>query len=206
MRDVGLDNLRMENLGAAQLLFSVWDTKGWIEFKRGNADTADKFITPAWLAGGNGDEAEHLGEIAEKSGKRDAAIHYYLLSAAAEGPSVEGRVRLAALGVKDIDAKVAKVRPEVTSERTVALNKSDKGTAEFYLLVSPGKVEQVKFIKGDDHLRGLADAIQKSDAGMKFPPNAQAHVVRRAVVQCGMSAPGPCTLELVPSSQVRTLE
>ena len=206
LRDVSLDNLRLENLGTAQLLFSVWDTKGWIEFKRGNMDVAEKFIAPAWLAGGTGDEAEHLGEIAEKSGKRDAAIHYYLLSVAAERSSIEGRTRLTALGVKDIDAKVAKVRPELVSERTIALNKSDKGTAEFYLLISPGKVEQVKFIKGDDNLKSLADAIQKSDAGMKFPPNAQAHVPRRAVVHCGTSAPGPCTLELVPSSQVRTLE
>jgi len=206
LRDLSLDNLRMQDLGTAELLFSVWDTKGWIEFKRGDAATAEKFIAPAWLAGGTGDEAEHLGEIAEKNGKRDAAIHYYLLSMAAERPAIEGRARLTALGVKDIDAQVAKVRPELARERTVALNKSEKGTAEFYLLVSPGKVEQVKFIKGDDNLKSLADTLEKMDPGMKFPPNTTAHVVRRAVVQCGTTAPGPCTLELLPSSQVRALE
>ncbi len=206
LRDVSLDKLTMQDLGTAELLFSVWDTKGWIEFKRGNADTAEQFITPAWQAGDTGDEAEHLGEIAEKAGKRDAAIHYYLLSLAAERPSIDGRARLTALGVKDIDAKTAKVRPELSRDRTIPLNKSDKGSAEFYLLISPGKVEQVKFIKGDDNLKGLADTLQKSDAGMKFPPNAQAHVVRRAVIHCGTTSPGPCTLELIPSAQVRTLE
>lgn len=206
LRDLSLDNLRRENLGTVELLFSVWDTKGWIEYKRGNADVAEKYILPAWLAGGSGDEAEHLGEMAEKSGKRDLAIHYYLLALATERPSIEARNRLQALGVKDIDAKTAKARPDLARDRTVSLNKSDKGTAEFYLLVSPGKVEQVKFIKGDDNLKSMADVLQKTDVGMKFPPNTQAHVVRRAVVQCGTTAPAPCTLELVPSSQVRTLE
>ncbi|HZP23901.1 MAG TPA: DUF3857 domain-containing protein [Terriglobales bacterium] len=206
LRDLSLDNLRLQDLGTTELLISVWDTKGWVEFKRGNADTAEQFILPAWLAGGSGDEAEHLGEIAEKGGKREAAIRYYLLSLISERPSIEARNRLGALGVKDIDAKAAKLRPELARDRSAALNHQDKGTAEFYLLIGPGKVEQVKFIKGDDNLKGLADAIQKSDAGMKFPPSAQAHVVRRAILHCGTSSPGPCTLEFVPSSQVRTLE
>ncbi len=206
LRDVSLDKLTMQDLGTAQLLFSVWDTKGWIEYKRGNADVAENYISPAWLAGGTGDEAEHLGEMAEKAGKHDAAIHYYLLSVAAEQPSIEGGARLTAMGVKDVDAQVNKIRPELAHERTVSLNKSDKGTAEFYLLVSPGKIEQAKFIKGDDNLKSFADVLQKTDKVMKFPPNAQAHVVRRAVVQCGTTATAPCTLELVPSSQVRSLE
>ena len=206
LRDVSLANLRMEDLGASQLLFAVWDTKGWIEFKRGNTDTAEQFIVPAWLAGGSGDEAEHLGEMAEKSGKHDAAKRYYLLSLVTEQPSIEARTRLQALGVKNIDDKAAKVRPELTSERTVPLNQTNKGTAEFYLLISPGKVEQVKFIKGDDNLKAMADVLQKSDVGMRFPPNTQAHVVRRVAVHCGTSAPAPCTLELIPSSEVRSLE
>ena len=206
LRDVSLDKLTLQDLGSVQLLFALWDTKGWVEFKRGHADTAEQFISPAWLAGSTGDEAEHLGEIAEKSGKHDAAVHYYLLSLAAEQPSVDARTRLTALSVKDIDDKTAKVRPELSRDRTVPLNKSDKGSAEFYLLLSPGKVEQVKFIKGDENLKVLADVLQKTDVGMKFPPNAQAHVVRRAVVHCGTTAPAACTLELIPSAQVRTLE
>ena len=206
LRDVNLDRLRIENLGATQLLFAVWDTKGWIEYQRGSADTAEQFILPAWLAGGSGDEAEHLGELAEKRGKRDAAIHYYLLSLATERPAFEARTRLSALGVKDIDAKVAAVRPDLQRDVTVSLNKSDKGTAEFYLLISPGKVEQVKFIKGDENLKGFGDVLQKMDIPMKFPPNSHARVVRRAIIHCGTTTSAPCTLEMVPATQVRTLE
>jgi len=206
LRDVNLSNLRMQDVGATELLVSVWDTKGWIEFKRGNLDQAEQFIQPSWTVGGAGDEAEHLGEIAEKRGKRDAAIRDYVLSLTGERPPFDARNRLSAMGVKDIDARVAKASPELQQERTIPLNKSDKGTAEFYLLMSPGKVEEVKFIKGDDNLKAFTDVLQKTDAGMKFPPNSQGHIVRRAIVHCGTTSPGPCTLEFVPSSQIRTLE
>jgi len=108
--------------------------------------------------------------------------------------------------VKDVDRRMPDARADLARRDTVALNKSDKGTAEFYLLVSPGKVEQVKFLKGDDNLKSFAEILQKTDVGMKFPPQSQAHVVRRAVVRCGSAMPGPCTLELVPSSKVRSLE
>ena len=206
LRDVNLDNLRMSDLGTTQLMFSVWDTRGWVDFKRGNLDSAEKYILPAWQAGGSGDEAEHLAEIYEKRGKRDQAIQYYMISLVAEDASPVARAKLTALGVKDIDNRMAEARAELARRDTVALNKSEKGTAEFYLLVSPAKVEQVKFIKGDDNLKSFAAILQKTDVGMKFPPQSQARVVRRAVVRCGSATTGPCTLELVPSSKVRSLE
>jgi tetratricopeptide (TPR) repeat protein len=206
LRDVSLDTLRMQDLGTTQLMFDVWDTRGWVDFKRGNLDNAEKYILPAWQAARGGDEAEHLAEIYEKRGKRDQAIEYYMLSLVAEEASPLARPKLTALGVKDIDRRMADARTELAKRETVALNKSDKGTAEFYLLISPGKVEQVKFIKGDDNLKNFADILQKTDVGMKFPPQSQAHVVRRAVVRCGSTAPGPCMVELVPSIEVRSLE
>jgi len=33
LRDVNLSNLRMQDLGATELLVSIWDTKGWVEYK-----------------------------------------------------------------------------------------------------------------------------------------------------------------------------
>ena len=206
LRDVSLDNLRMQDLGAANLLFAVWDTRGWVDFKRGDLDAAEKYILPAWEAGGAGDEAEHLGEIYEKRGKRDQAIEYYLLSLASDNPSPDARAKLTALGVNDVEKRMPEARIKADHRQTIPLNKSDKGTAEFYLLIAPRKVEQVKFIKGDDNLKSLGDVLQKADVKMNFPPQAQSHVVRRAVVHCGKDAPGPCTAELVPSAEVRSLE
>jgi tetratricopeptide (TPR) repeat protein len=206
LRDVTLDNLRMQDLFTSNFLFNVWDTKGWVNFKSGNNDSAEQYVSPAFWAAGYGDEAEHMGEIFEKRGKRDEAIRYYIFSLLSENSSSEARAHLSTLGVKDVDARMATARAELQKLRTVALQKTGKGKAEFFLLVAPGKVEQVKFIKGDDNLKSFAEVLQKTDVGMKFPPGAQVHMVRRAVVTCGSTAPAACTLELIPSAQVRSLE
>ncbi len=206
LRDVTLDNMRMQDLFTTNFLFNVWDTKGWIDFKRGNLDAAEQYISPAWWNGGYGDEAEHMGEIAEKRGKKDEAIRYYLFSLIGENASPQGRDRLNTLGVKDIESRLPAARAELQQHLTVSLKKSEKGTAEFFLLISRDKVEQVKFIKGDENLKTFGDILQKADTGMKFPPGVQGHVIRRGIVRCGTANPAPCTLELIPSSQVRSLE
>ena len=205
LRDVNLDSLRMQDLATSDFLFNAWDTRGWIEFKRGNLDTAENYVLPAFLAAGHGDEAEHMGEIYEKRGKKDEAIRYYIFSLVSDNPDSDARPRLEALGVKDVDSRMAAARNELQNLRTSALPQSGKGTAEFYLLLSPGKVEQVKFIKGDDDLTSFTATLQKADIRMKFPPGVQAQAVRRAILHCGTSAAGPCGLELVPSSDVRSL-
>ena len=233
LRDVTLENLRFQDLGTASFLYDLWDTKGWIEFKRGNLDLAEQYIAAGWQASGSGNIGEHLGEIYEKRGDRDKAIHYYVLALADNIPSAEARPRLTALGVtKGLDQMIEQGRRELKKQRTISLNKSGRGTADFNLLVSPSKVEQVKFVKGDDELKGLSQLLPSAPSGMKFPPNSVAHVPRRAVVTCGTTPPaspaksvktasknatiftsdkaqsidGPCTLELRPANAVRTVD
>jgi tetratricopeptide (TPR) repeat protein/transglutaminase-like putative cysteine protease len=231
LRDVSLDNLRFQDLGTASFLYNVWDTKGWVEFKRGNLDLAEQYVAVAWQASGSGNICEHLGEIYEKRGNRDKAIHYYVLALADTTPSDTARARLTALGAsKSLDPMVEQGRRELKQQRTISLNKSGQGTAEFNLLISPSRIEDVKFLKGDDSLKGLAQILQNVPVGMKFPPDASAHVPRRAIVTCGttqastknvgtakMNATvtmknkpqttlGPCTLELRPADSVRTLD
>ena len=233
LRDISLDNLRFQDLSTASFLYDVWDTKGWIAFKRGNLELAEQYIAAAWQASGTGNIGEHLGEIYEKRGNREQAIHYYVLSLADNLPSDQARARLTALGVtKGLDQMVEAGRRELKQQRTISLNTSDRGTAEFNLLVTPGKVEQVKFIKGDDALKGFSQRLQSITVAMKFPAASSAHVPRRGVVTCGttqaaspvkgvktasksatVSMPGkpqnvagPCTLELRPAAAARTLD
>ena len=190
LRDISLDNLRFQDLATASFLYNIWDTKGWVEFKRGNLDLAEQYIAAAWQASGSGNIGEHLAEIYEKRGEREKAIHYYVLALADEAPSDEARAHLTALGVtKGVDQMVEQGRRELKQQRTVSLNKSDQGTAEFNLLISPSKVEQVKFIKGDDTLKGFTQSLQSAPTGMKFPPGSSAHVPRRGVVTCGKTEP-----------------
>ena len=233
LRDISLDNLRFQDLAIASFLYDVWDTKGWVEFKRGNLDLAEQYIAAASQASGSGTIREHLGEIYEKRGEREKAIHNYVLSLADNAPSDVARTRLAALGVTSgLEQMIEQGRRELKQQRTVSLNKSDQGTAEFNLLISPAKIEQAKFIKGDDSLKGFSQVLQSSAIGMKFPPDSSVHVPRRAVVSCGATEPaspgksvktsrmnatimtagkpqnvaGPCTVELRPAGAVRTLD
>ena len=232
LHDISLDNLRYQDLATASFLYNIWDTKGWVEFKRGNLDLAEQYITAAWQASGTGNIGEHLAEIYEKRGDRDKTIHSYVLALADPTPSDEARAHLTALGVtKGVDQMVEQGRRELKQQRTVSLNKSNQGMAEFNLLISPSKVEQVTFIKGDGTLKGFSQSLQSSAVGMKFPPGSSARVPRRGVVTCGTTQPaastksvptaqksaaiftaekpqtiiGPCTLELRPADSVRTL-
>ena len=56
LRDVNLDNLRPQDLFTANLLYAVWDTKGWVEYKRGNLDAAERYI---WRRVGRQGERGH---------------------------------------------------------------------------------------------------------------------------------------------------
>jgi tetratricopeptide (TPR) repeat protein/transglutaminase-like putative cysteine protease len=233
LRDVKLDSLRFEDLEAAQFLYNIWDTKGWIEFKRGDLDLAEQYINAAWQASGSGNIGEHLGEIYEKQGKRERAIGAYISSLAGDPASDSARARLDALGVSQgVDHKVEAARRELQRQRTSPLQTSGKGSADFFLLISPAKVERVKFIKGSDGLKSLSDVLEKTGVGMKFPASAEVRVVRRAVVTCGTPASasaagapgkgkapaaagagqesqgsaGPCAVELRPAESVRTLD
>jgi hypothetical protein len=164
-----------------------------------------------------------LGDIAEKKGLRDQAVHYYVLSLTGESPSTTARDKLKTLGASGstLASMIAKARKEQISERAEKLDMVQSGTADFFLLVSPGKVEQVKFVRGEESLRSFTDTLKSVDVPMKFPPLSQVHVIRRVRLTCGKQPPakdkaatekappglpGPCSLEWLPSSEVRGLD
>ena len=194
LRDVNLDTLRLQDIGTANLLYNVWDTKGWVEFQRRNLDTAERYILAAWEATGSGGICEHLGEIAEKRGNKDAAIHYYVLSLTGPSPGVEGRSRLAALGVTaDLDSRTENARAELQTMRTRKINASGKGTGDFFALASPARNDQVKFVTGDAEIKALADQVKSTNLDIKFPDPSSVRALRRGTVTCGALSPPPAT-------------
>ncbi len=192
LRDVNLDNLRLQDIATANLLYNVWDTKGWIEYQRGNLDVAERYVRTAWEATGSGNICEHLGEIYEKRGNKDEAIHYYILSLVGQSPSDEARPRLAELGVTgDLDSRIDKGRAEMLVLRTRKLDSSGKGSGDFFVLASPTKNEQVKFVSGDAEIKDLAHSVKSTDLGIKFPDPSSVRALRRGTVKCGTLPPPP---------------
>ncbi len=225
LRDVSLATLRIADLDNTQMLFNVWDTKGWVLYKTGDLDKAEAYILPAWQGTQTGAIAEHLGDIADKQGQRDQAVKWYALSLLGNSPSTTARDKLQKLGVSGgaLESLISKAAKERVSERTQKLNVVQSGTADFFLLVSPGKVEDVKFINGEESLRTFTDMLKSLNVPMQFPPSSKVHVVRRVRVTCGKptvsktkdgergdnkgtAMPGPCSLEWIPTSDVRGLE
>jgi tetratricopeptide (TPR) repeat protein/transglutaminase-like putative cysteine protease len=242
LRDVNLDTLRQQDLFTANLLYSVWDTKGWVEYKRGNLEAAQRYIRAARTATGSGEVNLHLGELAEKNGNKDEAIRYYLFALTGQAPSAEARDKLAALGVTgDLDARVANASQELKALRTRKLNASGKGSGDFFVLASPAKNEQVKFISGDTDIKALSEVVKAADLGIVFPETSSVRALRRGTVNCGTLppppaskakppakkgakadaastepkaaaasksdlVPGPCTVQLVPSDEVRSID
>jgi tetratricopeptide (TPR) repeat protein/transglutaminase-like putative cysteine protease len=192
LRDVNLDSLRLQDVFTANLLYNVWDTKGWVEYQLGNLDVAERYVRAAWEANGNGSISEHLGEIAEKRGNKDEAIRYYIFALTGQSPSVEARTRLTALGVTgDLDGRIEKARAELKVLRTLKFDASGKGTGDFFMLASPKKNDQVKFVSGDAEVKDLAAAVKSSDLGIKFPDPASVRALRRGTVSCGTLPPPP---------------
>lgn len=236
LRDVSLAALKYPDLGTTQMLFNIWDTKGWILFRQGNTEKAEAFILSAWQTTASGEVAAHLAEIAEAKGAKDQATHYYILSLATERPSPDARPKLIAAGIsaEAIDAAVAKARKEIVSQRTVKLDAVQAGTADFFLLVSPGKIEDVKFVKGQESLRPFTETLKGTTIPMQFAPGSQVHVVRRVRLSCSPTPaqpapkakakgkdkapepptpptaatpkPGPCSVEWLPVSEVNGID
>ena len=186
LRDVNLDNLRREDLYTANLLYAVWDTKGWVEYKRGNLDVAERYIRAAWEDRGGGEVALHLGEIAEKRGNKDDAIQWYISALTGSSPSAEARDRLAAVGVTtDVDARVEKAQAELQAQRTHTLSATGKGTGDFFVLTSPRKNDQVKFVNGDAEIKALAEVVKSANLDIAFPETSSVRALRRGTVTCG---------------------
>jgi tetratricopeptide (TPR) repeat protein/transglutaminase-like putative cysteine protease len=224
LRDVSLSSLRFPDLANTQLLFNLWDTKGWVLFKGGDVDQAESYILPAWQGTQGGAVAEHLGDIAAKKGQRDQAVHWYALALTGESPSVTARAKLKDLGVSGgaLEGMINKASKDAVNERTLKLDAIQTGAADFFLLVSPTGIEDVKFIKGEESLKPFSEMLKKTSMPMKFPPPSKEHVVRRVRLTCGKSSapkangspaensgtalPGPCSVEWIPAPQVRSID
>ena len=73
---------------------------------------------------------------------------------------------------------------------------SVSGTAEFDVVFAPGKVETVRYLRGDDALRALADGLQTAHYPMVFPAGSGAKIVRRVKLTCNSTS--GCTAEMLP--------
>jgi TonB family protein len=210
MRDTSLDHLTREDSFMASRIASYWDTWGWIRFQEGLLPEAEKYVRSAWMIHSFSVDADHLGQIYEKQGRKADAIRMYQMALAADSSNTETRERLANLAGADakIDTLIEEGRGLLKDARTISLNNSHRaeGFAEFWILLSPGPIVRgVKFISGDDELAPFAKDLESISYPNTFPEATELKLLRRGRLACTRSSPD-CRLQMISSQTVPTDE
>jgi Flp pilus assembly protein TadD/transglutaminase-like putative cysteine protease len=209
----GARNLSVEHVTARDLwhvtsLASYWDTLGWVLYAKGNAAAAERFVKASWVLAQHPEVGDHLAQIYKDQGRRDEAIGTYALALSVKAPDERIRARLAELVGKDHVADVVKrCENELVARRTAALDAAGPagGTADFFVLFNhDGAVESVRFITGDERLRGMSDSVRAAKYMIMFPDDTPAKVLRRGTVTC--SSAGACTIVMRLPAEAQALQ
>jgi hypothetical protein len=150
-----------------------------------------------------------LAQLYEKQGKRAEAIHFCALAMASMGHADD----------KDVREYFEKLVPDKSKRddlvRTGAEGLSQmrlfhltrpvggrSGSAEFFALLVPGgKVEEAKFISGEETLKPLSKEIAAAHYPIPFPDNTEAKLLRRGILMC-ISTSTRCDFVLIPPADV----
>jgi tetratricopeptide (TPR) repeat protein len=154
---VNLSNLRMDDLAHTQSLGAYWDTLGWVHFRMGNYDKAEKYLDAAWTLSQGHDEAEHLAQL-HKQQHKDSTHP-------GADPNLLRTTRLPRLAPGTANA-----------ELFVILARDPKS--------SNAKVEDVKFVSGSEELRSSAKAVGAANFTFPFPDDGPSRIVRRGILSC----------------------
>ncbi len=210
LRNITLDKISMREIGLVNSLTAYWDTLGWVHFRKGALDKAEKYINASWLVGQHGEEGDHLAQVYEKRGDRNRAIKTYAMAAAASTPYPEARDHLLSLvkNQKTADELVKQAVADLEALRTIKVSKDTAaaGTADFLVLLAPGpKVTGIKFLRGDEGLRGYSAKLTLASFNALFPDDTPTKVVRRGTLTCPKDAK-ECRFVLALPEDVASVE
>ena len=215
LRNVELERLTLADLGNVASLAADWDTLGWVHFQKGEMDSAEKYIAASWALQQHGEVGYHLGQILEKRGKNEEAMHLYALAVVADRSVPEAKESLVRLSSKErADALVTKAKSEFTESAALKLGSLMKNLkevieAEFYVVLVPGasssaEVADVKFIRGDERLKSLAGSLRSAKYSLTFPDEARTKLIRRGTLVCQPS--GGCSFFLLKPDFVTSVD
>jgi tetratricopeptide (TPR) repeat protein len=205
--EIDLNDLNLKEIGTVQALAAYWDTLGWVHFRLGHIDQAEKYIKAAWLVAQSPVVGDHLGQIYEKEGKRQEAIKAYSNTLATHHAPDGTKARLDALHPGDAATGWGVLELQNTRITDVEVSPKPKKhvSAEFFILLAPGpRVAAVKFLNDDDEFPGAKEALKAAKFEMSFPDDDPAQILRRGFIDCEPEL-AECTIALVPPLEVRSV-
>ena len=220
LKGLDVNALTNDDLAHTNSLVASWDTLGWIYFRKGDLEQADLYLTASWNLGQNAASADHLGDLYQKQGKHDAAIHQWRLALAAdthiagvkEKLEEAGQPLASPSGVKsDTSASRAALKSEMTGGeelgklRTMGLPslKRTTGSAEFFLVFARTGPTQARFIAGDEAMRDATSQLTAVQLPFSLPDQGPERIVRRGIVSCSKYTTPNCQLVLIPTYSTR---
>ena len=199
LNTMGSATLRTADFLLMGQLVNTWDTRGWIYFKNGDTTNAEKYVRAAWTIGQGREVGEHLGEICEKLGRKQDAIHFYAMTAALppfqqSAPNLSRERLIKMLGKPRAELLINQSTGSQSMERTLHLGKiAPDGThGEFYFVFTPGpKLESIQVISGDTALRNHLQEMSSQIAGsIIFPDTTPTKLFRQGMVTCSPYSKG----------------
>jgi len=201
---ISLGAITLQDIRLMPSLAMVWDTLGWVHFRMGHLELAEKYLNAGWNLTQSGVIGDHLGQVYEKEGKKkEAAIAYSLALSAGHAPA-ETQTRLDALGF------AGKYQPgpvnntaTLQNMRSIQLGRlaAKHATAEFFILLAPeSKIVDVKFISGSEELRTADKALRAAKFDVPFPEGSSAQIVRRGILDCEPELSGCLFVVIAPTS------
>lgn len=219
-----LDTVGPTQVGLVQVIATFWDTMGWIKFKQGNLTAAESYILSAWLIMDDASIGDHLGQIYEKQGRSEDAIHVYALALTYSNPPVETRGRLVKLvGENRADTAISFAHTDQRREITIANPQKLDTSGEFWVLLTAGaplqgsnglsvEVGDIKFIsivsdpskpadaKLTAALSNYSSLLLKAKLPYRFPETQATQLILRGVLACS-SATNSCTFNPLPADR-----
>lgn len=216
LRNVEVGTLTMDDLHNVSSLAAYWDTLGWVYFRKGDLDAAEKYLKAAWMLQQHSEVGHHVGAVAEKRGNKQEAIRLYAQGVVADRVVPEARESLLKLTAPDsIEKLLETARQELPSYNKFDMgqlvpNLKEPAEAEFFIVIAPdasrnAQVVDVKFIKGADSLKPLASQLKSVKYSLIFPDAAPTKIVRRGALLC-LPKPGPCTFTLVSPDLIQSVD
>jgi hypothetical protein len=164
-------------------------------------------MQPAWDLAQQGVYAAHLASMLEAEGDRDGAAAYFARASRVDEPDGSAPLSLLAL-VHDETVRndlLQRARSDTIRDSSASVPRIPglQGQAQVLVRIGQrGKVDDVRFVSGDEGLRPEVEMVRTITAPSRLPPSSTVHIIRGGTLTCDDSS-APCVLTLTPAAQVR---